>query len=1266
MKSKILKILGILLILLTILVTATTIFTRTDYFKNIVKGFAEKAVNAATKQKFTIGEIKGDLIHGFKLIDVSLHIEEEPFISLNELSLKYSLPFLLKSHTLFRKVVPMDNASVSGLRVNLIRYRDNSWNFYKIVKEAGRENKHNEIPDWSVFLESFIIDNCIVTFEDKKENKSSSIEIPDLYFSLKMFNIVGRIEVDLKRGDFYILPQKMKIKGLSSKVVYENGRVQINNMEADVNGSGIKLSAEASNFKEPVFKLKASAKDLEIYEGTFNLDIEAVGRYKSLDNIQVELKLNIPDAEILKKKFSGSIEKIIIEGTKIEVRKGIVKTEFGNALFEGSAFLDRLLKTGGTNGLTINLSLENIDLSGFNKLIKVPFTGIVNADLHLKGVWKEIKELETKAKINKFHHKGEAGEISLKGIVETAGSKVNFDLISELKRINPGFILKDNKYIGDVNSNFKLKGSLNLSGHLLDNLRATLSGDILSSSISGIKIDNGKIDASYDNGLLNVKKLFFKADSFYVNAEGTGGREKEISAIYDIEVEKLNILSNFFPDLDIRGHLKADGRIQGKIKKPNMDFTLTLSDFGYKKDILVKSIQLTGETSGSIENPQFKASGNFKDIKFKERKIKSINIKAGKEDEGIKGVISIVEEPKISCEVVFNMLDIKSYEKSLVLERIKLNLNDNMIENRDSIPVKFSPNQVTVKSFNLYHEDTAILGNAFLDFDGNMDSKLELKKVDLYNISQLLNLKTPLKGIASGNINLKGSTERPVVNANVISENLEFMEFKSDMFTLNLSYANKKLNFNANAKEKDNKILLVRAGADIDLNLKKLNENLMDAFFDLSVKSDGLDLSPVSKLNEEIKTITGKAIIDFKASGKLKSPSVNGVVKLKDISLSLYSIKNTIKINNGLFKMDDQNGTLTLDIQTDEEGEGTFEGDMDFSKLTFNFKSKIKNFLIQTKGITAKLNGNMKIKGGDGRIHIGGKTEVKSVRILISEFRAQKEIKTTDEIKFVDGREEKKPQDETKETTYFKNNVAMYFTASIPGNAWIRGKGANIEVEGKAVVKKDFGKSAIIAGDIDAVRGTYNVLGKLFRIEKGKISFAGTEEINPFLDIEALHSVSDVRILVNVTGTISKPDIKLSSDPQMDENEIISYIAFGKSINKLSGGERAQFQGGAAGTIKLMGAGKMAKLAGKRLGIDMINIEGGNDEGASSKFTFGKYFSDNLYVAYERKPSQSPTKASNYSFNSLLIEYRLTNSLSLDSEIGGENPGMDIFYNLDF
>jgi translocation and assembly module TamB len=1268
--SKVIKTSGVLFVILILILVSVFISVRTEYLRNIIKGVVERSLSSAAGQNFTVGEIDGDFIHNIRLKDISFKIQGEPFVHLDEFSVKYSLLSIIDPYVLFSKVVPIEDISFSGLRVDLVRDENGNLNINRIGGAGGKKGEgKGESVNWNIFLKDLLITDAKITVEDRGKKEASSIEIPYMDLSIKMFGITRKIDLNLRKADIYTSPQHISIKGLSTKAIYTENKAQVNGLNANVNGTRVKFDGEVSNFIEPKFKFKAAAYGLNIEEGTLNTEIEGSGQYKSPGGIHAQVGVNLPDSQIMGKKVEGSIGRIKVEGTDVEIQNGVVKTGFGEAVFMGDANLGYLLRKEGVNEFNLKLSLRDINLSRIPEVVRSQSEiGVANADFDIEGKWKEIRDLEARVNINRFQQRGKLGEVKLRGVIEATRSNARFDLVSNLSKVNLYPILNDKRYGSNLNSDLRFKGSAPLNGRL-EGLTVALNGEILPSSISNVNLTGGDISASYASKTLNIKSLSINSDSFRLKTQGTLAEEKRMDFGYEVDINDLNFTSKFLPQYHFNGSLHASGKVQGEIKNPQVAFSARVSDFEYK-DIKVKLANLDGVTSVNFENPQFGVKGALSGVQFEKRDIQSVDFRVAGEGKGLRGNFSILEDPQRSYEVELRLADLKSREKSIELNRVRLNLRNKTLQNRDVITLIVSPEGVTVKSLNLYYGNNFVVGDVAVDFNGVIDAALGLKRINLVDISEVLGLKTPVRGITSGTINFQGTPEQPDIKVNLSIQGLGFMDFMSDNSSLSLSYSNKSLNLGFTVSENAQQVLSVKGGASVDLNLKNVQENMKDATFNLVLKSSGIDVSPLAKLNEEIREIHGKAILDLHASGSVESPKVNGEVRLQNISLKIQSLRSEIRAITGLIEMQGERGIIrALEIQTDDGGRGTIQGDFNLRELSYNLSGKLNDFGVNLKQVTANVDGDMGIKGSKGKVNISGDIRVNRARIRIPE----EPTKEVEDIKFVDERKEEPQQfviSEVKQTDYFRDNVGMNLGVFIPGNTWAKGKGANIEVKGKIGVIKKYGEPVILTGNIETIRGTYEFFGKLFRIERGRVSFRGTPEINPFLDVRALYKVSDVKIFVNVNGTVEKPSLKLSSEPPMEQTDIFSYLAFGTSSDKIGAGQRTNLQSKAAEVAALMAAGKLKDIVGEKFRLDVVSITGGQKGLQDAQIEVGKYLTDRLYIAYERSPEDTVStpylSTTETLTNKVRVEYRLFDFLTLESTVGQVDQGGDIFFTFDY
>ena len=237
----------------------------------------------------------------------------------------------------------------------------------------------------------------------------------------------------------------------------------------------------------------------------------------------------------------------------------------------------------------------------------------------------------------------------------------------------------------------------------------------------------------------------------------------------------------------------------------------------------------------------------------------------------------------------------------------------------------------------------------------------------------------------------------------------------------------------------------------------------------------------------------------------------------------------------------------------------------------------------------------------------------------------------------------------------------MNISVDISSGTWIKTKEANFNTRGKLRLKKKPGADLNMQGNIVSSEGYYTVFGKLFDIEDATLNFTGASD-NPALNVKAYYDAGDVDVHVAVTGNLREPDLSLSSNPDLEEIDIISYIVFGASSNRLQTQQRA-FVGKFATAVA---AGGISELLSSEIGLDLLSIQEGERGFEDSTFKVGSYVTRDIFVGYERSPSQTPIDQTAQMRNKLNLEWKLNRRFSVESQMGGENPGVDFFYNFNF
>lgn len=105
--------------------------------------------------------------------------------------------------------------------------------------------------------------------------------------------------------------------------------------------------------------------------------------------------------------------------------------------------------------------------------------------------------------------------------------------------------------------------------------------------------------------------------------------------------------------------------------------------------------------------------------------------------------------------------------------------------------------------------------------------------------------------------------------------------------------------------------------------------------------------------------------------------------------------------------------------------------------------------------------------------------------------------------------------------------------------------GFRSRIEGQVRLQGTRDKPLQSKGEIRVVDGSYSLLGQRLDIERGNILFDGPPQ-NPILDISAVREKPDMKAGMSITGPAQNPRVRLFSDPDVPDQEKLSWLLFGR------------------------------------------------------------------------------------------------------------------------
>lgn len=236
------------------------------------------------------------------------------------------------------------------------------------------------------------------------------------------------------------------------------------------------------------------------------------------------------------------------------------------------------------------------------------------------------------------------------------------------------------------------------------------------------------------------------------------------------------------------------------------------------------------------------------------------------------------------------------------------------------------------------------------------------------------------------------------------------------------------------------------------------------------------------------------------------------------------------------------------------------------------------------------------------------------------------------------------------------SRATLDLDVKLPDNVVLRGRNlktssgslglgnVNLTVGGDFHIRKAAGRSPVIVGEVQTVRGFYEFQSRRFDIVRGSaVTFRGIEPINPSLNVTGERDISGVVARVQVTGTARRPRLQLSSDPPLDEGDVLSLIVFNQPMSQLGQGEQVDLLQRAGDLALSALATPLANSIGRALDVDLFEIRAPS-AGEAGEVNVGRQVSERLFVGFRQEIGDAD--ASRLSF-----EYRLTDTLRVLTSI---------------
>lgn len=1133
-------------------------------------------------------------------------------------------------------------------------------------------------------IEHFSIDSILIENNNKENNNENN----------KINNKKDENNQNLEK----LFPQNLdfsflfQIKNLTVGSIFYQKEKIIENLKFSLdttneeNNKIYKIKKLSFNYKKMALNLKANLNSTQPFNLNASLKIngDLSEKFSLLLNAdlngnlkEVNLKINTQGAlnsfvEADLKPFSKiPLEKmqVSIQNFNPQVLNGIHANLNLNAdvIQQDSALLGKLKINNKEKDLPIEkiktnfvfkdekINLNDFSLSFFGNSGKIKgdafldFKQNINANfkiasLNLKGFSKNVPKTDVAGYLKlRGHFQNFEAELNLKNNLENLPlllkSKMEFKdeyiylmpLILNYKegslQGNVGFSLKNKKLHSQFNFN-KLNLNEFAKGTIL-NGNLILNGDL---NQVLFKTDLDIDESQLWNEKLNGKGFFYLKQNTIEKANlnlNWGGNYLKLNGSFGkIGKHQLDLKFNApqFVVLDYTGHANIDAQIMGNLKQTELILKADIPQLKNKKGFLLKNLKA--------------------DLKF------------------------------------------GSFLKSSLIGQVRLDLLN--VEKTPQLLREFNLN---LKGTNQNHQidlKARLPKREYIEFNIKGGFQNDLFKTLLWNgsIDSLRYYHRTRGGymILPNNKIIFGEKKWSIKNLNIKTEDGSKFKYKlpfEAVFNAAGDLKKTKLNFDLNNLNKNNKINL-NAEWQNQNELFKINSRLP---WKINLLADLNEMQWLSSSVGENWELGGKTFADFKISGSLDKPMINGYLKGENLKLAQNDF--LLHLKEGMVDLNIQNNLLNLNqfywksvLQkppalllnrpnaenilklTENEGEMRALGSLRLFDENNNAQLEVAlrrlgiiqladqwlllsgDAKMQWEKETLALDGNLKMDAGFWQIKSLG-TPSPSNDVVVR--------KTTEDAAM--------PKIIWQPNVHLRIDMGEHFMFAGYGlNTLLTGK-LDIFAQGKDLPRAQ--------GRIVTQGGRFEAYGQKLFIRQGRLTFDNLVT-NPSLDIEALRFGGKIAAGVKVLGSAERPEIVLISEPNVPDAEKLSWLILGHGPEEMSLGDAALLLSAADG---LLGgnSGSLSSQITNIIGIDDFNISQGNLNGNKRRITsrvvgsmqdstaanndqiltIGKRLTDQLRLSYEQSLGQADSL--------LRLFTRLKYGIFLIVSTGSDNT-LDFYY----
>ena len=528
---------------------------------------------------------------------------------------------------------------------------------------------------------------------------------------------------------------------------------------------------------------------------------------------------------------------------------------------------------------------------------------------------------------------------------------------------------------------------------------------------------------------------------------------------------------------------------------------------------------------------------------------------------------------------------------------------------------------------------------------GDSNFRLEMEGFHVEDATRILQREDfNVSGHVDLSLTVLGPAENPSMDALFQVQDPRYGALQLNRLSGSVEYRNRSSDFRIDAWDETRNVLSAFGTLPLDLALVDVERRSLDEPMDVRVTADSLGASIALAYFNTLEDVTGTISADLTIEGTSREPEPTGTIRLAEgaWTISALGVRHTGLTGELELRRD---RTVGVQFGTTRAGRSTVSGVVTmipFANPTLDLLVTLDQFqAVNRRDIESMLSGSFTVRG-EYRLPVAeGSLRVDQGTLFVDEFaRAAAVVDLRDPTLFADGF----AVDTTVFVTQpilaslrnpFLDNLRVDIDLSVPRNLWLRSNDMNVEMGGDLLVRYDRAvNDLVMVGDLQALRGSYRVLGRTFEVDGGTVSFLGQPGVNPALGIQALSRVrrrggDRLEVRATVTGTLVQPLVTLTTtEAGLSQSDLVSYLLFGVGGAEFGTGAGSGIgQDVGAGAFTYVGGAVGSQLGtaiAQEIGFDYFAISQGDavveqdldlfNTFATAQVEVGRYFGDDIFV----------------------------------------------------